>query len=155
MAECAVMTKRLLIVTVCAALNAGCFEFLNTSLSRPDASVNFLGGEWVSATADAGSLIGACTNFQWSANEQTSTSADGTFTATCFNVLQLNGSARGTMTGSTITWTAGAMATGGGVTDCAVALSGTATLEATEIRIPYTGSTCMGPASGTEILRRK
>jgi hypothetical protein len=34
-------------------------------------------------------------------------------------------------------------------------LSGTATLESNgQIRIPYTGTTCMGPVSGIETLKK-
>jgi hypothetical protein len=151
------MTRRplLFVASFCALLSAGCFEFLNTSTTNPSASINLLGGDWVSTTPDAASLLNSCTNFKWTVTEKTSTTAAGNFSATCFNVLQVNGSARGTMTGSTVNWTASAMAAGGGVTDCAVTLGGTATITESEIRIPYTGSTCMGPASGTEILRRQ
>jgi hypothetical protein len=37
---------------------------------------------------------------------------------------------------------------------CAIALSGVATLETDKIRVPYSGTTCVGPVSGTEVLRR-
>jgi hypothetical protein len=35
-----------------------------------------------------------------------------------------------------------------------VALAGAATLEGTQVRVTYTGTTCLGPVSGTELLRK-
>jgi hypothetical protein len=36
-----------------------------------------------------------------------------------------------------------------------MSLNGTAELGATTIRIPYSGTTCLGPVSGVENLNRK
>jgi hypothetical protein len=69
--------------------------------------------------------------------------------------MQVSGSATGTLSGSTINWSANATATVPGVPSCPIALSGTATLEANnQIRIPYSGTTCLGPVSGTEIIKK-
>ena len=52
-------------------------------------------------------------------------------------------------------WSANATGAVPGVPPCAIAISGTATLEANNrIRIPYSGTTCLGPVSGTEIVQR-
>jgi hypothetical protein len=150
------MNKRLLALSLCAALlNAGCFEFLNTSLTKPDSSVGILGGRWVSASSDANTLLNSCTNFVWNVTEKTATSGKGNFSATCFNVIQVTGTAQGTMTGSTITWSASGVSTGGPTGTCPISLSGTATMTATDIQIPFSGSTCLGPVSGTEILKKQ
>jgi len=149
------MTKRLLIPALfCALLSSGCFEMFNQSNMNPNPTVQLLGGTWTSLTANSTSLINSCTNFKWNVTEQSSNAGAGTFTATCFQTLAISGTARGTLAGATINWTATALANGAGITDCAVALTGSATLEADQIRIPYTGTTCMGPVTGTEILRR-
>ncbi len=149
------MTRRLLIVALsCAWLSAGCFEFLNQT-TKPDPTVNLLGGQWISATPDASSLINSCTNFVWNVTDSTPTNVSGTFTATCFSVLQVSGSAQGTINGSTINWTASAIADGSGVSNCAITLQGTATIGANDIQIPYTGTTCMGDVSGTEVLQKQ
>jgi hypothetical protein len=149
------MTRRLLALTICCAtLNAGCFEFFN-STSKPSPTVNFLGGQWVSSTADATSLLTSCANFVWSATEQSATSATGSFSATCFNVVQVTGTAQGTIVGSQISWSASGTAVGGPTGTCVINLSGTATVTESQIQIPFTGSTCLGPVSGTEVLTRK
>jgi len=81
--------------------------------------------------------------------------AAGNFSATCFGVMQLSGTASGTLNSSVVTWQASGLANGGGITNCAISLSGTATLEGDQIRIPFTGTTCQMPVSGTEILRKQ
>jgi hypothetical protein len=79
----------------------------------------------------------------------------GTFTATCFEILQLSGSAHGTVVGTTVNWTAVATATGpAGVSSCAISLTSSAQLNGDEIEIPYSGTTCLGDVSGTERLRK-
>jgi hypothetical protein len=142
----------IIIITV-SLLSTGCFEFVNKAAPSPG-TVGLLGGKWTSTTDNASSLLSSCTNFQWNVTEKTATTGAGWFTATCFGVLQVTGSARGTMAGSNVNWIATAVANGGGVSDCAVALSGTATLATDHISIPYSGTTCMGPVSGTEMLKR-
>ena len=46
-----------------------------------------------------------------------------------------------------------ATAVSGGVS-CAISLSGTAVVETGQVRVPYTGTSCFGSVSGTEILKR-
>jgi hypothetical protein len=59
------------------------------------------------------------------------------------------------VSGSTVTWTATATASAAGFPQCPIALSGTATIESdSQIRVPYTGTTCLGAVSGTELLRK-
>jgi hypothetical protein len=38
---------------------------------------------------------------------------------------------------------------------CNVALTGTAELGVNSIRVPYSGTTCLGPVSGVEVLNKK
>jgi hypothetical protein len=148
-------TRRLLIPALfCALLSAGCFEMFNQSNANPNPTVQLLGGTWTSVTANSSSLINSCTNFKWTVTEQSSNSGSGNFTATCFQTLNVSGTARGTLSGATVNWTATAVASGGGINDCAISLTGTATLDGDQIRIPYAGTTCMGPVTGTEVLRR-
>jgi hypothetical protein len=69
--------------------------------------------------------------------------------------VQVAGSASGTLSGNTITWNATATGTVPNVPACQISLSGTATLEANnKIRIPYAGTTCVGPVSGTEVIQK-
>jgi len=148
------------ILTACVAATSACYKFTReTSTASPSAaSAVVLGGLWGSTQSlpgGSGSLQDTCTNFSWSVTEVAGSTAAGVFSATCFGNMQISGSARGTIAGSLVTWTASAVAVGAGAPTCAIALQGTAQFSANEIRIPYTGTTCFGPISGTEVLGKK
>jgi hypothetical protein len=144
-------------MAACVAVT-GCtsFEHTSTTTSPTSTGVTALMGSWTSATAS--SVIPAastCTDFKWNATEQTATTAKGSFSATCAGSLKVAGTASGTLTGSTITWTAIGTSTIVGAPACDVALMGTAELGANSIRVPYSGTTCIGPVSGVEVLNKK
>ncbi len=147
---------RLTLALALAVLAGGCFSVDHkstlTAPSDPQTLAALL-GSWTSSamlpSADT------CTNFSWEVTEQTGNSAAGTFSGTCPGGLRLTGTARGTLLGSTVTWTANGNATASGLPACAFTLNGTAYLEATTIRVPYTGQTCLGPVQGEEVFRRK
>jgi hypothetical protein len=140
-------------VSLAAALTAGCFGFERKSTLGPSTTgIGALMGSWSSA-----SLIpspGACTDFKWNVTQQTSTSASGTFSATCAGDLRISGTASGTLSGSTITWNAQATASVPGIPSCAITLTGTAELGVDSIRVPYQGDTCLGRVSGVEVLKK-
>jgi len=154
--------KRLILafLAIAAAVgSAACFEFASKSTNGPtNTTSQTLSGIWAtvqSLPGSSGSLADACVNFKWNVTQITGTSGSGTFSATCFGTLDVAGSASGTLTGSVVNWSANATGTVTGLPPCAIALTGTATLEANNrIRIPYSGTTCLGPVSGTEIISR-
>jgi hypothetical protein len=140
-----------------AAASAGCVGYERQSdITGPSASgVSALLGNWSSATIIPSPS--SCTNFKWSATEQTSTSAKGSFSATCAGDLHVSGTAEGAFaTGSTsvINWKANGTASAPGITNCNISLTGTAELGVDSIRIPYSGDTCLGKVSGVENLRK-
>lgn len=147
---------RLTLALALAVVAAGCFSVDHkstvTAPSDPQTLAALL-GSWTSSpvlpSADS------CTDFSWEVTEQTGNSAAGTFSGACPGGLRLTGTARGTLLGSTVTWTANGNATASGLPSCAFTLNGTAYLEATTIRVPYTGQTCLGPVQGEEVFRRK
>ena len=147
----------LLLTVLTAGASAACFEF-GTKTTPSQVMTSGLSGTWAttqSLPGISGSLQQSCVNFKWAVTEHTQTSASGTFSATCFGNMQVAGSASGTLTGITLTWSANATGTLQGQPPCQIALSGTATLEAdNRIRIPYSGTTCLGQVSGTEIISR-
>lgn len=148
------MPSRLLFaVCVAAALTTACIEVTNKYTGPSAASLSGTSGTWQSVSSPS-QLQNACTNFKWQITTSTATSASGTFSATCFGTLNVTGSAQGTLSGSTITWSATAVGTAGSILSCAASLAGTATLSATQIAINYSGTTCLGPVSGTEVLSR-
>ncbi len=112
-----------------------------------------MAGSW-SSVSSATSLTDTCTNFHWAITDISGNTASGTFSATCLTDLQVAGTANGTLSGTTVTWTAVATGTAPGGVSCPITLAGTATYDGTQIRVPYTGTTCLGPVSGTEILRK-
>jgi hypothetical protein len=140
-------------VALLAAASAACIDFEHkSSLAPTTTGISALAGSWSSTN-----LIpapGTCTDFVWNVSDQTATSAGGSFSATCAGELKLNGTARGVLSGSTITWTAQGNGTAPGLTSCAIALTGTAELTTTSIRVPYSGDTCLGKVSGVENLQK-
>lgn len=138
-----------------ALLGAGCsnlFDFSRTTDPTP-VPTGLSTGQWTSISS-AATLPQTCTNFRWTITEITGATGSGTFTATCLGTMQVAGTARGTLSGSTVTWTAEGTGTTPGAPPCPISLSGTATFDGTQFRIPYTGTTCLGPVNGAEILRK-
>jgi hypothetical protein len=111
-------------------------------------------GAWVSAASVTPSAS-TCSDFKWSATEQTATTVKGTFSATCAGDLKVVGTAQGALSGSVIVWTANGTATAAPLPPCAITLTGTAEPGANSIRVPYSGDTCLGKVSGVEILNKK
>lgn len=151
------MKNRILVVVVSiAAISAaGCigFERKSGNPAGPSASgVSALMGQWTSTNIIPSPT--SCTDFKWSASEQTTTSAKGSFSATCAGDLKFAGTAEGTLSGSVIAWKANGNANGPGITNCTITLTGTAELGVDSIRIPYSGDTCVGKVAGVETLRR-
>jgi len=144
--------------TLSALLSVGCMDFVTSHLTSPStttpsATLQGMSGGWASVSSTA-PLPTTCTNFHWTITEFTGTTGSGTFTATCAGSVQVAGTAQGSLSGTTVTWSAAATGTAPGNVTCPIALSGTATFDGTQFRIPYTGTTCLGPVSGTEILRK-
>jgi hypothetical protein len=144
-------------VCCCAAALAatGCFGYERKStLTGPSASgISALVGSWSSSNIIPSAS--ACTDFKWNVTEQTSTSAKGSFSATCAGELKVSGTAEGTLNGTGgISWNAAGNASAPGLPSCTIVLTGTAELGVDSVRVPYSGNTCLGEVSGVEILRR-
>jgi hypothetical protein len=151
------MALRIFAPLCLAVLSTGCFEMFNNSPTNPDPSIGLLGARWESASPNTDKLLTSCTNFHYTVTEAQSgsTIGAGTFTATCFGVLQVSGAIRVTQSGSAVNFEAFGTANGAGIADCAIALTGTGTLNGQELNLTYTGETCQGPVSGSEKLRLK
>ncbi len=139
-----------------AAAVAACtgYEHTSSPTSPSSAGVSALMGTWASATVAPSAS--SCTDFKWTVTERTSTTAKGSFSATCLNNLVVAGTAEASLNGSTIAWSAAGNATGPSVpSPCAITLTGTAELGTDSIRVPYSGNTCLGNVSGVEILKKR
>jgi hypothetical protein len=145
------------VVATCA-LAAGCigYESKTTTPNSPTSTtVDALVGTWKSASTSIIPSPSSCTDFTWTPAQQSPTAAMGSFSATCAGGLKVSGTAGGTLSGTTITWAATGIATTPEIPSCSITLNGTAELGVNSIRVPYSGTTCLGPVSGVEILDKK
>jgi hypothetical protein len=148
------MKKIALLGVCCAAIAAaGCLGFERKSTVTGPSGANPLVGSWSSAAAGLPSPA-SCSDFRWNVTEQTGASASGTFSATCAGNVRLAGTARGTLTGSLVNWTADGTATAADALSCRFTLGGTAELGTNAIHVPYAGEFCGVRVSGEETLRR-
>jgi hypothetical protein len=147
------MNRTLLAAVAAVFVSAACSSVSQQS-SGPSSASSLLSGTWRSV--QSASPQDSCTNFTWTVTQFTGVTGSGTFSATCFGNIQVAGTASATLTtATTANWTVNAAATGPGLpAQCPITLTGTAVLEGEFIRIPYSGSWCLGPLSGTETVRR-
>ena len=118
-------------------------------------------GTWSSsaAAASAGSstsfpTASSCTELEWAITEQNGATYSGTFRATCAGGVVLDGTATGTLTGNVMNISATGTASIPGTASCSFSVSGTATLVEDTIHLSYTGTSCLGPIEGTEVLAK-
>ena len=96
----------------------------------------------------------SCTEFQFTMTSQNAASAAGTFAAQCPGNLTLAGTVSGRLGGATIPMIFSGVATAPGAPACPFTLNGTGMPQsATELRIDYSGTTCLGPVTGTVTMR--
>lgn len=120
----------------------------------PTAPSGSLGGIWVSDNVTI-PAPGSCGNFQWQVTTATATSLAGTFSATCGGNITVTGNASGRLEGNSVPLAVAGTATYAGVISCDFSLTGTGTIiDKDTITIPYSGTTCQGPLSGTQTLHR-
>jgi len=129
------------------------FEHTETPASPTDPVLRSYVGEWASSALTSFPTPESCGNLRWTVASQTATSMSGQFQATCAGNLSLAGTASGTLADGYIKWEAAGTASG--PLTCPFFLTGTATPDSTTtILVSYTGQTCVGPISGSEVLRR-
>ena len=111
-------------------------------------------GTWTSESITIPSS-GSCSNFLWQVTNATSNSMAGNFSATCAGNITVGGTASGRLEGTSVPLAVAGTATYAGVISCEFFFSGTGTIENNEtLTIPYSGTICGTPVSGTERLRR-
>jgi hypothetical protein len=154
-------------VLIAASMAAAGCEFKQrsetTDLSavlEPTAAIPSLLGTWStrSSTGPTGAPAVAgdssCSNFQWTITSQSTTNIAGTFTALCLGNATINGTGTGQINGATVNLNISGNGSMPGLASCPFSVSGTGTMEGDSIRVPYTGSTCLGPLSGTQVIAR-
>jgi hypothetical protein len=142
-----------------------------TSTGSTPTAGNGAGGPGAGSTQSTPSLVGTwasanatptlpdpstCGNFQYQITSQNTSSIAGTFTAVCGGGLAIAGSVTGQINGTAVSMTVSGTASMPGIPNCPFTLSGTGAIEdnGNTLRVPFTGTTCLGPVSGTEVLRR-
>lgn len=162
---------RSLVVMGIAALvsSGGCEIQRNRGTTSPSPVVNdtpsatSLVGTWISqsgggtdAVAPAATVpnLYGCSSFKWTVANQTGPAASGEFAIVCNGGVSLSGTGLATLSGANVNMAVngtGSLPTG----PCAFSLSGSGTLVNSDtLRIPYSGTTCFGPTSGTQTLVR-
>jgi hypothetical protein len=97
----------------------------------------------------------SCGGLQWKITSQTGTQASGEFAATCAGDIKLVGVVTATHSDTTIPWAATGTATQGTTTTCPFNMTGSGTFQGTSnIAVNYAGTTCLGPLSGSETIKR-
>jgi hypothetical protein len=112
-----------------------------------------MAGSWT--LGGSGSPPDGCTALDYTITKSTDgQSGDIQFSATCAGV-QASGTGKGTLSGSTLQWTAQGTATRDGLTCPFNFTQGTAQLEGSGVRVTYAGTVCGVPVSGSDLLQRK
>ena len=115
-----------------------------------------LAGLWAAQT-DLGSPDSwSCTGLQWNITEQTATTISGSFIGLCSGIVLVNGTASGILDGDDVTIHAkGTASLQDDVITCPFSIDGVGHIVSDdEMEVEYEGTTCFGPVSGVETLRR-
>lgn len=125
--------------------------------NAPSALGTLLSGSWRYQAGAGGSGFPSasdCTELELNMVQESETTSTGTFRATCNGGIELEGTATGVLVDDVLTIDASGTATLSGGTACAFTLTGTAQMEGDAIRVDYSGNTCLGAISGSELLQR-
>jgi len=141
---------RVLAVAATAVLSTACAGLEMSGPSELSGAASLL-GTW-NSTSSVGAGASSCTNFQWQLTGQQGNTVAGEASAICGPVT-VSGTVSGTINGKDVQFQIDGSADGSGVS-CPFSITGTARIEGDAIRVPYSGSTCLGPANGEEVLRR-
>ena len=114
-------------------------------------------GKWLSPALPPQASPNTCGGFRYEVTSQVGSTISGGFTGECGNGLTMSGNAASQLNGTALTLTATGNATKPGLATCSFSLGGTGTIEenSTALRLSYTATTCLGPASGTGVLRKQ
>ena len=123
-----------------------------TSPSETNGEIRSYLGTWIGpAIAPAAQ---SCAGLQWKITSQSGSQATGEFAATCADGVSLAGTITATHSDTAIPWAATGTATKGETT-CPFSMTGTGTFQGTSnIVISYAGTSCNGPLSGSETIKR-
>ena len=130
---------------------------INTTTSGSSSPGSPLVGMWSSNALPTLPTGSTCGNFHYQIAAQTATSIAGTFTGECGGGITISGNATGQVSGTNIAMTVNGTGSGPGLpSSCPFTLTGNGSIEdnGNTLRIPFSGTTCVGPVSGVEVLRK-
>jgi len=158
------MTRRLpaliLVPLVATVLSAGCEMQQKSTPVAPTAPTVSGGGTatsyvgtWASAVGVSSLSADKCGNFQWKITSQTDTSIAGDVSATCGS-LTIAATGAATLSGQNVSLALKGAVSASGFAVCNFDLTGSGTIQGDTLPLAYSGTTCLGPVSGTETLKK-
>ena len=151
------LLKSALIIALAVGSTA-CFDMFKNIFDSPttpsdtDGDVRSYIGTWTGPTVAPAAQ--SCGGLQWKITSQTGSQVSGDFAATCADDVKLAGTMTATHSETTIPWAATGTASKGAAT-CPFSMTGTGTFQGTSnIVVNYSGTSCNGPVSGTETIKR-
>jgi hypothetical protein len=149
---------RIALIVALALSSTACAEMIKNIFKSPteptksDDVRSYL-GTW-SGPATVTPVGQTCGGLLWKITSQTGGQASGEFSATCGDGVQLAGTMTATHGDTSIPWAATGTATKGTAT-CPFSMTGTGTFQGTSnILVSYAGTSCNGPVSGSETIKR-
>jgi hypothetical protein len=150
---------RTALIIALAVGSTACFDMFKNIFNSPtepteeNDDVRSYLGTW-SGPATVAPVAQSCGGLQWKITSQTGNQVSGDFSATCADGVTLAGTMTATHSETTIPWAATGTATKGAAT-CPFSMTGTGTFQGTSnIVVNYSGTSCNGPVSGTETIKR-
>jgi hypothetical protein len=148
---------RIALFLTLAVASTACSQMFKSLLGSPTepsktGDVRSYLGTWTGATVAP--VAQSCGSMLWKITSQTGGQASGDFSATCADGVTLAGTMTATHGETSIPWAATGTATKGTVT-CPFSMTGTGTFQGTSnIVLNYAGTSCNGPVSGSETIKR-
>lgn len=148
---------RIALILTLAVSSTACLDMFKNIFDSPTdpsktGDVRSYLGTWSGAAITP--VAQSCGGVQWKITSQTDGQASGDFSATCADGVTLTGTMTATHGDTSIPWAATGTATKGTVT-CPFSMTGTGTFQGTSnIVVNYAGTSCNGPMSGSETIKR-
>ena len=136
--------------------NSGTSAPAGTPPSSPSSNSPSVVGIWTSSVSANLPSASTCGSFQYQIGSQTANSIAGTFTAVCGNGLTVSASVSGQLNGTNVSITMDGSGSMPGIPNCPFRVTANGTVEdnGNTLNLPYTGTTCLGPVHGTEVLHK-
>ena len=148
---------RTALIVAIAVSSTACTDMFKNMFNSPTepsttSDVRSYLGTWAGSTIAPAAQ--SCGGLLWKITSQTGSQASGEFSATCADDVKLTGTMTATHTDTSIPWAATGTATKGATT-CPFSMTGTGTFQGTSnIAVSYAGTSCNGPVSGSETIKR-